>query len=324
MINTMKTDFRMSCFFLFKPASKIYAIILLSGLAFGGCNNYTDDKPYHLVDGYIYVQKEGRQNVRDSWKLVWSDEFNTSVLDTTKWTKIDRFTDADFQLTKEEWMKDLEKWKEITNISCFSYTAGYDSLYSFKNGMLFLHGVVNKDTLADPRPYLQGAVKSKRKFAFQYGKLEIRAKLEAATGSWPALWMLSENEVYEKLPNRNGEIDIMERLNHEDSVYQTTHSYWTIAMKQEQNPPHYAKGAFNPDEFNVFGIEWYPDKLVYTINGKITFEYPKLKDVDPAQWPFDQPFYVMLDQQLGGGWVGEINPEELPAKVIIDWIRLYQ
>ncbi|MCK5368779.1 MAG: glycoside hydrolase family 16 protein, partial [Cyclobacteriaceae bacterium] len=293
--------------------------LIISGLIIG-----CDNKPYDLVDGYIYVQKEGRENDKDNWELVWADEFNNTTLDTTQWTKIETFTDVDFGLSKEKWIEDREKWKDIQNINCFSYTSSDPKLYNFANGMLYLDGIVNEDTLTDPRPYLQGAIKSKRKFAFQYGKIEIRAKLEAAKGAWPAFWMLSENEIYEDLPHRNGEIDIMERLNYDDSVYQTTHSHWTIEMKQRQNPPYSAKGKINPDDFNVYGLDWYPDKLVYTVNGKTSYEYPKMDGVDPCQWPFDQPFYVMLDQQLGGGWVGEIDPDDLPAKVIIDWIRLYQ
>lgn len=298
--------------------SYLLMVLLISVLI--GCDN----KPYNLVDGYMYVQKEGRETVPEKWTIVWQDEFNALELDTTVWTKIDRWTDADFQMTKDEWLSDLEKWKDVTNLSCFSYTTANPDLYDFNDGMMILDGIVNKDTLSDPRPYLQGAVKSKRKFAFQYGKLEIRAKLEAAKGAWPAFWMLSENEIYEDLPHRNGEMDIMERLNHDDVVYQTTHSHWTIEMKQKQNPPYYAKGNFNTDDYNVFGLEWYPDKLVYTVNGVTTYEYPKLKDADPVQWPFDQPFYVMLDQQMGGGWVGEIDPKDLPVKVFVDWIRLYQ
>lgn len=299
-----------------------YHFLLIFGAAvfvFLGCN-----RPYHLEEGYIYIQKEGRHATPENWELVWQDEFNESSLDTTKWTRIDRWTDQDFGMTRQEWMQNADKWKDINNINCFSYTSGDDDLYEFKDGMLILYGKVNQDTLTDPRPYLQGAVKSKRKFAFQYGKIEIRAKLEAARGSWPAFWMLSEKEIHEDLPHRNGEIDIMERLNYEDSVYQTTHSHWTIDMKQRDNPPYFAKAKFNPSDYNVFGLEWYPDKLVYTVNGKPSYTYPKLDGADPAQWPFDQPFYVMLDQQLGGGWVGEIDPADLPVRVIIDWIRLYQ
>jgi beta-glucanase (GH16 family) len=306
------------------PFWKIYSTSLLMLFAVLGCNYKNDTVPYNLIDGYIYIQKNHRLNKNKNWKLVWHDEFDAPLLDITKWTKINRFTDVDFGLSKNEWLANREKWKDIKNITCFSYTAGYDGLYSLKNGMLLLHGVVNNDTITDPRPYLQGAIKSKRKFAFQYGRVEIRAKLEAATGSWPAFWMLSEKEIYEKLPHRNGEMDIMERLNHEDSIYQTTHSHWTIEMKQKQNPPYFAKAEFNPNEFNTFGLVWSPNKLVYTVNGKTTYEYTKIEGADAAQWPFDQPFYVMLDQQLGGGWVGEIDPKDLPAKVTIDWIRVYQ
>ena len=276
----------------------VFVIAFLISLITIGC----DTKPYNLVDGYIYVQKEGRQNLKENWELVWQDEFNTSELDTSNWTKIDRWTDVDFGMSKEEWLQNKEKWKDISNINCFAYTTADPELYYFKDGMLLLDGIVNRDTVADPRPYLQGAIKSKRKFAFQYGKIEICAKLEAATGAWPAFWMLSEKEIYEDLPHRNGEIDIMERLNHEDSVYQTTHSHWTIDMNQRQNPTYFAKGKLNVDTFNIYGLEWYPDKLIYTVNRKTTYEYPKMDGVDPAQWPFDQPFYVMLDQQLGGGW----------------------
>jgi len=54
--------------------------------------------------------------VPEAWTLVWQDEFNAEVLDTSVWTKIDRWTDTDFQMTKEEWLDNLEKWKDVTNL----------------------------------------------------------------------------------------------------------------------------------------------------------------------------------------------------------------
>ncbi len=41
-------------------------------------------------------------------------------------------------------------------------------------------------------------------------------------------------------------------------------------------------------------------------------------------WPFDQPFYIILSQQLGGSWVGEVNPDQLPVSMIIDFVKVYQ
>src|SRR5690606_18563267 len=98
-------------------------------------------------------------------------------------------------------------------------------------------------------------------FAFQYGKVEIHAKLESAQGAWPAMWMLAEQNKYGAYP-KNGEIDIMEHLNFEDIIYQTTHSYYTLELNQKDNPPHHGTTNIDLSQFNTFGLEWYPDKLV--------------------------------------------------------------
>ncbi|WP_420320029.1 glycoside hydrolase family 16 protein [Flagellimonas sp.] len=258
-------------------------------------------KPYKLVnnDPDIYVQKEHRHD--KNWKVVWEDHFDASQLDTSKWTKIPQ--------GKADWNDQMTD----NDARCFDW----------KDGKLHLIGIKNTDTLTDSRAYLTGGIYTKGKFAFQYGKIEIRAKLESAQGAWPAMWMLSEQNKYGAYP-RNGEIDIMEHLNFEDIFYQTTHSYYTLELKQKDNPPYYKTTSFNKNEFNTFGLEWYPDKLVYTLNGKPTFTYPKVDGVDASQWPFDQPFYVLIDQQLGGSWVGDVDLEQLPVSMIIDWVKVYQ
>ncbi|SIO50102.1 glycoside hydrolase family 16 protein [Chitinophaga niabensis] len=235
-----------------------------------------------------------------SWKLIWEDQFNGPELDTTKWTKIPP--------NKADWGRHMS-----SDPQC----------YALKDGHLFLRGINNPDTLKDPRPFLTGGIYSKGKFAFQYGKIEIRAKLECAQGAWPAMWMLAEHDKYGKYP-RNGEIDIMEHLNYDSIIYQTTHSWYTLELKQKNNPPHGGTAGLNIKDFNTFGLEWYPDKLVFTLNGKETFRYPRVKDVDPSQWPYDQPFYIMIDQQLGGNWVGKVDPAQLPVQMIVDWVKVYQ
>lgn len=270
--------------------NKRYSLLLVPALLLGAC------KVYHAQ--YINVQKEGREN--KTWKLIWEDQFNGPELDTTKWTKIPR--------NNADWGKHM-----TADPQC----------YDMKNGKLFLKGINNPDTLKDKRPFLTGGIYSKGKFAFQYGRIEIHAKLECAQGAWPAMWMLAEQEKYGKYP-KNGEIDIMEHLNYDSIIYQTTHSWYTLELKQKNNPPHHGTASLNIKEFNTFGLEWYPDKLVFTLNGKETFRYPRVKNVDPSQWPYDQPFYILIDQQLGGSWVGKVDPAQLPVQMIVDWVKVYQ
>lgn len=240
-----------------------------------------------------------RKDLQD-WELIWEDHFEQPELDESKWTRIDP--------NNADWGKHM-----TTDPVC----------YDFQDGKIHLKGINNPDTSKDPRPFLTGGIYTKGKFSFQYGKVEIRAKLESAQGAWPAMWMLAQNNKYGAYP-KNGEIDIMEHLNFEDIIYQTTHSYYTLELKQKDNPPHHGTTKFDPNEFNVFGLEWRPDRLDFTLNGKITFTYPKIDGVDSSQWPYDQPFYILIDQQLGGSWVGEVKPEDLPVDMIVDYVKVYQ
>ena len=251
-----------------------------------------------LQNAHIYIQKSHSAN--KPWKLVWSDEFNNAALDSTKWNIVPVGT--------SDWNRHASD-----NPDCFA----------FSDGKLLLKGIVNTDTSKDKRPYLTGGIYSKGKFAFQYGKIEIHAKLGCAKGAWPAMWMLSEKDKYGPYP-RNGEIDIMEHLNYDTIVYQTTHSYYTLELKQDNNPPHYGTASLDINSFNTFGLEWDADQLIFSVNGKQTFRYPRVANVDASQWPYDQPFYVLIDQQLGGNWVGKVAADQLPVQMEVDWVRVYQ
>lgn len=255
-------------------------------------------KPNTIVNGNQYVQKKQRSETQ--WKLVWSDDFSAATLDTSKWSLVPE--------GKSDWNRHMKASSD---------------LYSMQNGCIVLYGIRNQDTISDVRPFLTGGIFSKDKFAFQYGKIEIRAKLGTAQGAWPAMWMLAATEKHGAYP-RNGEIDIMEHLNHDTLVYQTVHSYYTLELKQQDHPPHYATAPIHPDEFNTYGLLWYPDRLVFTVNGAERFTYPRVSGADPSQWPFDQPFYLLIDQQLGGSWVGKVDPAQLPVEMTVDWVRVYQ
>lgn len=235
---------------------------------------------------------------RGGWRLVWQENFRGSRLDTTVWSRIPRSNSAD-------WCRHM---------------SDYDSCYALRRGRLILRGLRNTAFPADTARYLTGGVYTKGKHTFGYGRLEIRARLGEARGAWPAFWLLPAEG---KWPN-GGEIDIMEHLNHDSIAYQTIHSYYTLKLKQDMNPPHYATGLIRRGEYNVYAVELHPDSLCFFINGRPTFTYPRIETQLEGQYPFDRPFYLLIDMQLGGGWVGPVSPEDLPVEMAIDWVRFYE
>ena len=238
--------------------------------------------------------------VEKNWQLVWEESFDADKLDTTRWSKVKR-----------------------NQVDWGNHMTDDDRCFRLENGKLYLRGINNDYLPDDTSRYLTGGLNTKGKFAFQYGKIEIKARLESATGAWPAIWMLADQKKYGEYP-RNGEIDIMEHLNYDNYVYQTIHTYYTLVLGNDNNPQRYTTAAIDPEIFNVYGLEWYPEKIVFTLNGNETLTYPKVEGVDPSQWPFDQPFYLILSMQLGGSWVGVVDPDELPVQMIIDWVKVYK
>lgn len=244
---------------------------------------------------------------KKKWKLIWEDNFNGNSLDTTNWT-----------LINTQPGKRASDWNR--------HMINDPRVYSVKEGSLYLTAIRNPGIENDPRPYLTGGVDSKGKFHFLYGKVEIRARKECAQGAWPALWMMPEEAFYGGWPH-SGEIDIMEHLNFDGNIHYNVHSRYVDVVKNKTNPKSgSAETLADVTKWNIYGLEWYPDVLIWTLNGKEVFRYPRLENTDPEQiqWPFDKLFYFIFSQQLGGSWVGEVNPDHLPVSMIIDWVKVYQ
>lgn len=151
----------------------------------------------------------------------------------------------------------------------------------------------------------------------------MRAKLQGAKGAWPAIWMKPYDEERFRWPT-GGEIDIMERLNHDAYAYQTVHSTYTHTLGIKHHPQHGYRAPINPDDYNVYGVEMYPDSVVFFINGVKDFTYPRITTDKEGQFPFDKPYYLLIDMQLGGSWVGKIDPAQVPVEMKVDWVRYYR
>ena len=232
------------------------------------------------------------------WKLVWEENFDKDgVIDETVWSKIPR--------GGSDWDRHM---------------SNYEALYDVKEGNLILRGMVNPGLQGDTAPFVTGGVYTNNKKGFRHGKIEIRAKFGNAQGAWPAFWLLPFDNV--KYPD-GGEIDIMERLNSDEIAYQTVHSHYTLNLKQTK-PKQGSTGPIRNNDYNVYAVELYSDRLVFSINDKHTFTYPQIETDLAGQFPFDRSYYLLLDMQLGGSWVGAVNPKDLPVEMYIDWVRFYE
>ena len=235
------------------------------------------------------------------WDLKFTEDFNGTSLNPKLWARIE---DPEPGVKAPDWKKNISARPDLVEL---------------KNGQLHLYGIRNDDRSSDPRSVLCGGVTTRGLFNMKYGKIEVRAKLEAQKGAWPAIWLMPQTSAY-TWP-MCGEIDVIERLNFDPFVYQTVHSGWTA--KNKSKPLSSGKGKIKADEWNVYAMEWTPTKIVWRVNGSQTHSYPKISD-EQDRWPWTVPFYLMIDMQLGGSWVGSVDESTLPVAMHVDWVKFYQ
>lgn len=234
----------------------------------------------------------------EGWQLIWADEFNGKKLDSKSWERCPRNT--------ADWGRHM---------------SDIDTLVRVEDGLLKLYGVNRPAEVNDNVPYLTGGVQSKGLRSMKQGRFDVRARFDCGQGFWPAIWLMPDI----KIPwPTGGEIDIMEHLNYDSIAYQTVHSQHTYKQYEPKgiNGDNY---PIDPNVFNVYSVIIEQDVIKFFINGEPTFTYERLGAETPSQFPFaGHPFYVILSAQLGGSWVGKVNPDDLPVKMEIDYVRFYQ
>lgn len=244
---------------------------------------------------FIISCKQQQHETKRGYTLVWEENFEDSTKLVDNWSKIPR--------GGSDWN---------------NYMSDYDGLYEVRSGNLILKGIKNTVLPEDSVPYLTGGVYTKGKKVFGHGRIEINARLFGARSAWPAFWMLPENEQWP----HGGEIDIMERLNNDGFIYQTVHSDYTYNQGIKDNPQAGIVAHIEPDNYNVYAVELFADSICFFVNDTHTHTYPRIETDKSGQFPFgDKNFYLLLDMQLGGDWVGPVNEQDLPTEMHIDWVR---
>ena len=174
------------------------------------------------------------------------------------------------------------------------------------------------------RNYSSARLLSKNMGDFLYGRIEVRAKLPAGKGTWPAIWMLPTDWKYGNWPN-SGEIDIMEHVGYDpNNVHFSVHTQnynWTINTQKTatKNIPD-AIGAFHK-----YRLDWTPFALRGYYDDQLIYTFTNEGKGSPA-WPFDQRFHLLLNLAVGGNWGGAMGVDDtvFPASMVVDYVRLYK
>jgi len=243
--------------------------------------------------------------------LVWQDEF------------------------EENGLPNIEKWHHQTllpngnswyNGEIQHYTNRIENT-NIENGILNITAI--KETFTDQgvtKQYTSARLNSK--FAFTYGRVEVRAKLPSGDGTWPAIWTLGKNIIepgaYWYLQGYGtqywpacGEIDIMEHWginqNFVQSAIHTPSSYGGTINHGGQ----YIQTASS--DFHIYTLEWFPDRMIFSVDGVVHYQYePEFFNSDT--WPFDQEQYLLLNFAI----LPSIDPNFTSDSLEIDYVRVYQ
>lgn len=241
------------------------------------------------------------------YDLVWSDEFNTDSLDENKWG---------FHLASG--CPNLCGWG---NNELQYYT---NKNHSFKDGNLIITAEKEKISGFD---YSSTRIQTDNKFEFKYGRIDIRASMPSATGTWVAFWLLNkdysvQNSVAE-WPS-GGEIDIMEYLGQAKNKILGTPHYGSDLANHKFNSTYYQTSGDNFDKvYYVFSLIWEADKLTWLVND-VPYKTFTPSDSGGQPYPFNDEFYLLMNLSVGGNLPIAPIPSEYPAFLIVDYIRVFQ
>jgi beta-glucanase (GH16 family) len=245
--------------------------------------------------------------------LVWADEFDTNgAIDAAKWHH----------------QTQLPQGGSWYNGEVQHYTNRIENS-SVNNGFLDITAI--KESFTDQgqtKQYTSARLNSK--FAFTYGRVDVRAKLPFGDGTWPAIWTLGKNinEDGGYWDNQYGtvgwpacgELDIMEHglhpTNQVSVAIHTPSSYGGTVNTSIQTLADVA------NNFHVYSMNWSPDQITFLIDGVGFYTYnPAVKNDDT--WPFYLEQYLLLNIAMGGNG-GAIDPNFSQSSMVIDYVRVYQ
>jgi beta-glucanase (GH16 family) len=228
------------------------------------------------------------------WVLVWSDEFDSSTLDNSKWN---------FEIGGNGWGNNEAQYytNSATN---FNITGGEATITARAEQL-------------GTNAYTSSKISTKGLFDVKFGKIEARIQCPMGKGIWPAFWMLGTNIDQVSWP-ACGEIDIIEHINNDTKINGTAH--W-------DNVGHVYLGGISTldaTQFHVYSVEWTSASIKWYADGNLYYQLNINNGVNGTN-EFQLPFYLILNLAVGGDWPGYPDATTVfPAEMKIDYVRVYK
>lgn len=235
-----------------------------------------------------------------NWQLVWADEFDSTSLDFSSWTR---------ETGGNGWgNNELE------------YYTNRDTNAFIENGHLIIQAL--KENYSN-RNYTSARLKTQNKKFFKYGKIEASIKLTYGQGIWPAFWTLGQNISSVGWP-KCGEIDIMEKIGgsgEENKIYGTAHWDNNGQHAQYGNSYTLSSGIF-ADDFHKFTIIWNEQYIKWYMDDHL---YNTIDITPSGLSEFHNEFFILLNVAVGGNWPGYPDATTtFPQRMEVDYVRVYQ
>ena len=258
--------------------------------------------------------------------LVWSDDFDGTTIDPTKWEVFTGSYGTPFRVQ--------------------TYTNAPENV-RVENGALILEatledgqwysGMVNTNDVRGP----EAARRVTGNLGWTFGRFEIRARVPHATGMWPALWMRPIDYSYGVNDKGrgwplNGEIDILEYIGPDRNPERpgapinklVANAHWQQDGKRKQRKGTFDLGgpeaaAAFVSEWHTYAVEWTPHRLEYFVDGQSYHVIENWASDTGGIGPFDRNFDIIMNLQVGG-WPGDPVPSSAGSQMEIDWVRVYQ
>ena len=269
-------------------------ILLFFAVVLFSCNTTDDNK------------QNSSSDIPEGYNLVWSDEFDVDGLpDSSKWN-------FDTEANETGWYNNELQYYSDSRLENAKVSNGKLMIIARKEAL------INADDYGG-QAYTSARLITKGKANWTYGFMEIRAKLPCGLGTWPAIWLLGDNDT--PWPG-NGEIDIMEQVGlHPNEITGTIHTTSTAGTSGDGSSIIVNDAC---EVFHNYQLTWTPEIITISVDG-IPFHTYNNKGTGTNSWPFDNPQYLLLNLAIGGDMAGPtVDDAIFPVQMEVDYVRIYQ